>query len=487
MNPGPTSACRRRPPLASEEGFGIVEALVAAVILILASLAVFGAYDASTRATFHAQQSQVELSRAQQELEKIRALGYSRIALTSMPDSSTDPTSPIYRVKNGQFNLNRTGSANYARLVVNGGTSLGGRPIEGGTIDPGGDAPNNPNDGFTSGDVTYHVWRFVVWQKNNGCPQPNCNGQDIKRVIIVVKPDQGLVSGTRDYIEVHSDFIDPQSNSLSNIPANGGPAVTAQQFWLSDTPCDPDGETDRQAITADHNLHNTFLDCPAGLKNGTTAGAPDSLLTASPPGIITAPYFNYDSDSPTPAPPAGDPHKGIQIQPETQTSPPNPACTWQAAGSTAPQTRFHIWLSDPMPSSQPFDLTGRVTLSFFSRTVNGGQYPGKICIWLFRDTPGAGQAKYLGVGASTTAASWTYSSAPANWPTTYINDPNEPPTPLTTTATLTDNDLRINANSRLGLAISVAPDVTPSPGLGFMYDHPAFPAHLEIDTTTPLG
>jgi hypothetical protein len=237
--------------------------------------------------------------------------------------------------------------------------------------------------------------------------------------------------------------------------------------------------TDRQKITADHSLHNTLADCATGLKNGTTPGAPDSLLTDSPPGLINAPYFNYSSDVTTA------PAKGIQIQPETQTSPP---CTFGATGSTNPQTKFHVWLSDPMPSAGPFYLSGRVTLSFFSRTFNGTPYPGKICIWLFRDTPGSGQPKYLGATASATSPTWTYPAAGPypNWPTSYTTNVNEPPTAITTFTTLTDNDLRINPNSRLGLAISVAKDVTPSP-LEFMYDHAAFPAHLEIDTTTPLG
>jgi hypothetical protein len=40
-------------------------------------------------------------------------------------------------------------------------------------------------------------------------------------------------------------------------------------------------------------------------------------------------------------------------------------------------------------------------------------------------------------------------------------------------------------NKRLGLAISVASDVTPE-ALELMYDHPLFPSRLDVDTTTPL-
>jgi len=79
-------ARRRAAALADDDGFVLIEAVIAAFILILAAVAIFDAYDASTSATFRAQQSQVELSRAQQEMERIRALSYPEIALTKPPE-----------------------------------------------------------------------------------------------------------------------------------------------------------------------------------------------------------------------------------------------------------------------------------------------------------------------------------------------------------------------------------------------------------------
>ena len=122
-------------------------------------------------------------------------------------------------------------------------------------------------------------------------------------------------------------------------------------------------------------------------------------------------------------------------------------------------------------------------MTFFSRTLNGTdpaqQYPGKICIWLFRRTPGGSNILF---GGGAQAASWTYSSG-GNWPADYGTAADELPIAITATTDL--GQQKVNPNSRLGLAISVAPDVTPY-ALELMYDHPLFPSKLIVDTTTPL-
>ena len=67
---------------------------------------------------------------AQQEMEKIRNLDYSQIALTSAPSSSASSLDPDSRVNGGQFALNRDGS-NPAPMVINGGSLYGGGFVTG--------------------------------------------------------------------------------------------------------------------------------------------------------------------------------------------------------------------------------------------------------------------------------------------------------------------------------------------------------------------
>jgi hypothetical protein len=452
--------------LRGEEGFGIVEALVAAIILVLAVLATFSAYDAGTRGTFRAQQSQVRLGVAQQEMEKIRALPYDEIAMTSLPGFSSDPSDPRNRVQNGKFNIQRNGS-DYATMVVNGGTLIGGAPITGGVIDPG---PEH----FQSGDVGGDIYRFVVWRRNSGCDLQTCTSQDFKRVIIAVMPDVTAAGGSRDYVEIHSDFIDPQDSSVSSLPPNGGQRVTGQQFWLSDTPCDPGGTTVREDIDSHgsdswdpadgHWLHNTLGNCASSLQTGTTPGAPDALIPAQPPGDSSTPSYDYQSDwEPNP-----NTDKGIQLQPAS-----NGGCVWRPTSSN-PQTRFHVWLTDPMAS--PFEiardttLNRNATLVFFSKTINDAQQQGRVCAWLFVRSP-AGTDTLL-------PGPQPFTSSSGSWPKTFASD---------TISMDLGGAQTVPAGSQLGLAVSVGDrSATPAP-LEFMYDHPSYPARFEVQTTTPLG
>jgi len=98
---------------------------------------------------------------------------------------------------------------------------------------------------------------------------------------------------------------------------------------------------------------------------------------------------------------------------------------------------------------------------------------------LFRRTPGGTNLLFSG---DTQTASWTYSSG-GNWPADYGDPTDELPIPIVATTDL--GKQKVPPNSRLGLAVSVAPDVTPY-ALELMYDHPLFPSKLIVDTTTPL-
>jgi hypothetical protein len=463
--------------LRQEDGFGIVEALVAAIILVIAVLAIFSAYDASTSATFRAQQSQVRLGWAQQEMEKIRALPYDEIAMTYLPEYSSDPSVPDNRISNEWFNLDRNG-ARFGRMVVNGGTLIGGDQISGGVIDPG---PEHRQSGDVGGDI----YRFVVWRRNNGCNLQVCTSQDYKRVVIVVKPDTTPVGGSRDYVEIHSDFINPTSSSVSDLPPNGGQRVTGQQFWLTDTPCDPSGDTVRQDIdqatsTArgdswvagdGHWLHNTLGTCANRTQTGTAAGAPDTLIPAQPPGDASTPAYDYQSDfeplGDSPPNPNGHTDRGIQIQPVNSGG-----CVWGGSNSNS-QTRFHVWLTDPMDSSfaiaHDATLNRDATLVFFSKTISNAQQKGKICAWLFVRPPS---------GADVPLPGSPFQYPLANWPQAFSSGG-------TSLRMNMGGDQTVAAGSRLGLAISVGDRNDTPAALEFMYDHPSFPARLEVQTTTP--
>jgi type II secretory pathway pseudopilin PulG len=451
----------------------MVEVLVAAIILIIGTLAVFTAFDASTHATARSEATQVAQNRAQQELEKIRAADFSTIALTSAPAFSENPKDPRNRVLNGTFLMNPGGSpADYATMVVNGGTSQGGATITGGTIHPG---PQS----FKSGDISGDIYRYVVWRDEPKCPATTCPGyQDFKRVVIVVRLDDTAVSDPHRpaYIDVHSDFVDPRDSVISDTPTGGASQVTAQQFWLTDTPCESDGSTIRQGITGDHALHNTLGRCSDGPHTGSTAGAPDTLIPSQAPdpepddpGIP----LQYDYSNDTYLEPNPNTDKGIQIQRQDVNG-----CSYTPSG-TNPESKVHRWVTDPMAST--FELNNDASLYFFSRTINQASHSGRLCAYLFiRSTNGAGVATdSLIINQSTGLSYFTYQPGGTGlWPTNFPSPANK--------VTMQFADRTVAAGQQLGLAVSVDRAVTPA-SLEFMFDHPDYATRLEVGTTTPLG
>jgi len=251
-----------------EDGFTIVEVLVALVILVVGAVAVLTAFDAATRNTFRADQAQVALNRAQQELEQIRQMPYEDVALNRAPATSTDRTDPRFRVNGaGQFALGWDGTtpSNYAAMDVD----LNSDPVN--LINPG------PTP-FTSGDVSGKVYRFVVWQDDPSCPIVICpGGQDYKRVIVVVALNNTSGAQAQNYVEMQSNVSDPNATTLSGRSPDGGPLVTTQQFFLSDTPCynaSANGWSTRDA-TGNHPAHNTLGNCGTAVAPGTNP--PDGL------------------------------------------------------------------------------------------------------------------------------------------------------------------------------------------------------------------
>ena len=240
-------------------------------------------------------------------------------ALTTTPEHNTNTLNPNYRIIGNTFAMQRTPLSEYRTMVVNGRELYGGTGeegvISGGVINPG---PTN----FTSGDLSGKIYRYVVWRNDEQCSEAKCPGpQDYKQVVVAVKMDQaGNLSSQRGYVEVQSDFIDPtDSKAKDPTPGATGTVVTAQQFYLTDTPCSSGGSTERQTISGDHLLHNTLGTCANGLVTGTVPGAkgaPDALLTGAPPtpeDESDPPLYDYSNDSYLETPVA-ETDKGLQLR-----------------------------------------------------------------------------------------------------------------------------------------------------------------------------
>lgn len=457
---------------AKEEGFTIIEVLVAALILVLGAIATFGILASATIDSQRAKASQIALNKAQEELEALTGLSDEELALTQPPPHSTDEGNPDFRVSNGKFNVNRTGSPAKYEMVVNGGVLYPTETISKGVVSPG---PIS----FTNGDVSGNVYRYIVWRNDASCPSETCPGeQDYKQVIVAVKLDpKGNGSSPGGYVEVQSNFVNPEHSAADNpIPGAEG-VVTAQQFFLSDTSCEV-GETTRVEPTADHQLHNTLGTCASGQQMGSTIGAPDALLTGAPPDPAPADpslpaLYDYSSDYGNTITAAT--AKGIQIRREN-TSGCNPS-----PGGSLPQWQVHRWVTDKMPKT--FVMTngksaGSVTIDFFTRALSDSQYTGKLCIYLFVLNEGTAEIRYL-ANSEGGLPYWTYVPSQGNgeW---WRNEWHE--VPLTMTF---KGPEEIKEGERLGIALSVDA-TTQGDGVSILYDHPDYRSRIEVDTTTPL-
>lgn len=455
-----------------EAGFTIVEVLVAIVILSIGAMTTFSLLSAATRNAQRAKASQVALEYAEQELEYLRSLEDKKLALNSAPNSSTNPNSPNYRVLNGTFALGRQPRTNYRNLVVNGGSLYGGGHVEGGTISPG---PTN----FSSGDVSGRVYRYIVWHNDEKCSEVACPGkQDYKQIVVAVRlntpPSQ---AAERGYVEVQSNFVNPTENAEDDpIPGAGGKVITAQQFFLTDTPCSATGATARQEITGNHLLHNTLGTCASGLHTGTTAGAPDALMLGNPPDPDpedpnNPAYYDYANDSYLDTSP--DAGIGVQIRKDDTSG-----CHYKPTGTTNPESQVHRWVTDPM--AEAFVMTEKVTLEVFTQSINEAASAGQLCIYLFKrhevgSPPVATDTMLTNTNGGTSY--WTYKQTPY-WPQKL--------TPILLTMNFNGAPYTIPVGDRLGVAFSVERQATPAEALSFMYDHPQARTRIEVDTSTPI-
>jgi len=190
-----------------QHGFTLIEVLVAAVVLTLGSLAVFTVFASAIKNVQRGRETQVGISVAQREMEKVRSLKYAEVLLKSAPESSTEAESPNSRVNTArtEYNLSRTGTASWAKLA----TAATG---ETGAVEP-------KSETFSVGGTPVTVYRYVVWRKDEAyCgtftsttePTSCKEGKNYKRVIIDVWPSKAGNQGSRrSYFEVQSDFVNP--------------------------------------------------------------------------------------------------------------------------------------------------------------------------------------------------------------------------------------------------------------------------------------
>ena len=464
-----------------ETGLTMIEVMVATIVLVLGAMATFGILTAATKNAQRAKATQTVLHLAQEEMERMRSLPYNKLAINEVPPASSNPLNPNSRIVGSSFALQKSPQGELESLVVD--------PKKEGVSSESPFNVGSPEGGGVSGTV----YRYVVWRNDDSCPETQCEGEDYKQLIVAVKPSTpGNQTSERGYVEVQSEFVDPDELPEPPPPDDEGEPgeeeepepeegsdITAQQFFLSDTPCAKTAPTVRAEILGDHLLHNTLGTCADGSQTGSTQGAPDALLLGAPPDPAPADEFNpllYDYADDFYLEPTPDTDRGLQIRRDDTIG-----CNFEPAGSANPESQIHLWVSDPMPVN--FEMTDKATLEFSTRTLNDALHTGTLCVFLFKrsENPTTGKPTDTRlVNSETGEEFWEFTpDSNAYWP--RFGWQKERLTMFFEGAPYT-----ILEGERLGVALSVERVNTPADAIPIMYDHPNHPTRLEVDTDNPL-
>jgi prepilin-type N-terminal cleavage/methylation domain-containing protein len=455
MRSGSWPASHRRAGAArSEEGFTLIEVLIAVAIMSFGVAATMRVFGVAGRTTVRAQQHQVAVQQAQAELDRIAALSYGELALTSTPASSSDPKNPGNRVSGTSFAVRSDLSELLVLTPSTGATAK---------VEPG---PEPFAVGTGGATVTGNLYRYVTW-RDESCPLNLCDGaQNTKRLIVAVTLDPIATGAGSPPVWVSTIVVDPDTAPPgAQAPPGGGPgggdAVTADSFYLYDTPC---GQSTRQPQTGSHPTRDTASTGDAAADNSTCehptpSHQPDLMGGSAPPGDISTPGYEYSSDL------AGDYVGGLAMVNAGTSC----ARNYAAADAEDPEGpgkwSVHAWSTGPMP--QIYQLDGQVTLSLFTSMMGGTSGSGRLCATL------VDRAVADGMPTDRVLGSAVYDLP--NWPLTMRR--------VTFTFNLTQAD-EVPAGNRLVLVLHLRAESAHD--VAFLYDHPLYPSLLEVATPTPL-
>ena len=176
----------------SEEGFTIIEVLVAVLVLTVGLIALVGAFDSSRRLGTNAEERQTASTLAERELDRIEALPWSQIALSATPTTNSGAGSkdPTFYISNGP--CPDTGPVSSPCYQTDWSSSGSKEPL---VIDSTyGDPTANPtpwSTTVTAGGSTVrlsgNVYHYVTWLNDQLCTLSSClPSNDPKRIFVAV-------------------------------------------------------------------------------------------------------------------------------------------------------------------------------------------------------------------------------------------------------------------------------------------------------------
>jgi prepilin-type N-terminal cleavage/methylation domain-containing protein len=437
-----------------EHGFTMIEVLAACALISIGVAATLKIFGASGRSTLRSQRTEVAVQQAQAELDRLRTVPYAQLALTALPSPSSDPKDPGRRVEGTSLRIRPDLTETFVVTPSAGALAQ---------VDP---APSDFAVGLGGATIIGHIYRYVTW-RNESCPFALCDGtENTKRLTVAASLDPESTGERRMPLWFSTVVADPDAAPPgAQAPPGGGPGsgdpVTAESFFLYDTPC---GQSSRQAPSSSHATHNTGSVGASAAEDSTCENPsspmqPDLMGGTSPPGDRNTPLFQYSSDL------SGGFDGGLTMMHRgtscASSYAPADATNAQAVGKWA----VHSWSTQPF--AQPFTLGGLVTMSLFTTTVGAVPAAGRLCATLIdrQTADGVPTDRVLGTGIYDLSA----------WPTDVRR--------LTFSFRLAQEEI-VPATHRLMLALHLRGES--GADVSVLYDHPLYPSLLEVATSTPL-
>ncbi|HEX5308604.1 MAG TPA: prepilin-type N-terminal cleavage/methylation domain-containing protein [Solirubrobacteraceae bacterium] len=409
--------------LRSQQGFTLVEVIIATFVLVVGVLSVVAGYSASRKLTLVAERRATMSHLAQREVERLQALTFSELAMKASPTHSTETTNPDYYFDGsgykcseekgeGCLDWTREAGKEEERMAVNATSGV----VEG---TPSKSCEETPvgSCNWVNGKLKGSVYDFVTWHVDKVCKEKEklCSSETYKRITVAVTLT--VSSGTHTVTPVWISQAVPNPKAVPEGTSTNGNANPVEnpeikcgtpvkecligidkgktQTWeLHDSAA---AET-LKAPTANHAVHATVAPAEATCTSSkTTAACPTpDLMDANAPTATT--LYNYSTDlGTTPTEYEG----GRLLKPDAECS-GTPTSTENAKGE--------LWVTAPLAAEAK--LTGVGGLSLYTQTLRKETQTVTLCVAVYnvpekienlvKETP-----TKLGYGSYT----------PTSWPT----------------------------------------------------------------------
>ena len=456
QRPGPRSGLSS---FRAEEGFTLVEVLLACLIAGTGLLATVVTFDTSRDLVSFAEKKEAMVHVGEREIERILTLDYEKVALDSAPPPAPDPADPGYYVQAGpSYRWNQRADAQPPHT----------EPL---VIDPAGEIPA-ASTSWSDGRLSGRVERFVTWVDDATCGSLCAGTQDYKRVTVAVTvngrggptkpillstlvtdpdaaPEGAVLDGNQN------PLADPSTTCLEGgvtVECARGVGGNAQTWFLYDTPATA---AERADITGDHATHPTVA--PSGPCSATEdAGCPvpDLLGEAPPPAPEPLPdLYRYSIDQRTDGYAAG------------RLLRRDAACDGTPTGTD--NTKGQLWASAPL--ADPTIFTGVGGLTLHTHTLDGEQASVALCL-AFYDVPESVRTLVEQPAQEIGRASYSLGT----WPT------GPEIVAFTFDFRAAVPDISIPAGHRIGMRIW--PASTSGADIAVLYDHAQHASSLQLNT-----